>query len=55
MTEAEIILALSEIKEGADQEEAHGKADDLLLEYVPETVKEAYEAACSRVGGFWYA
>lgn len=55
MTEQEVIQALNEIKEGSDQEQAHGEADELILKFAPPAVRDAYEAACLRVGGFWYA
>lgn len=40
--------------DGADQEVAHGRADEILLSCVPEDVADAYRAARDRIG-FWYA
>lgn len=39
-----------------DVEVAHREADDVLLAYVPQEVREAYELVRESTGrGFWYA
>lgn len=44
MTKAELIEKLEELHDGWDHEANHGKADDLLIEFIndPE-VKEAFD------------
>ena len=56
MTHEEIAEAIEELDAlDGDQESAHGKADDILLNLVPSEVAEAWCRARDRVGGFWYA
>ena len=53
MTEEEAVAALDALTDG-DPEGAHGEADNILAEFVPEAVNAAYQRAVQRVG-FWYA
>ena len=61
MTTEEAVAALDAIYPGedvayyADNEAAHGDADDVLLQAVPADVRQAWERVRDRVGGFWYA
>lgn len=52
MTKAQAIKALNAI-DGGDPEVAHSQADDILLAYVPEDVRNAYQALVKRCG--WWA
>ena len=54
MTAKEAIAALDALK-GDDPEGDHCEADEILLAVVPPTVKQAYERAEFRAGGWWYA
>lgn len=38
-----------------DEEANHGTADAILLRFVPTEVREAWERAEERDGGWWYA
>lgn len=38
-----------------DPESAHVDADGVLLAFVPDEVRDAYERVRARCGGFWYA
>jgi hypothetical protein len=49
----EAIRKLDGLADG-DPESAHGWADGVLLEMVPEEVRAAYQRASQRIG-FWYA
>lgn len=51
MTLDELILALYELRDNTDTEEAHGLADDLLLKYI---ANEAVTGAFNQVPK-WYA
>ena len=53
MDEAEAIAALDRLS--TDSEVAHSAADDILVSVVPPKVREAYERAKDRCGGWWYA
>ena len=54
----ESIDQLNAMKEGDDAEIQHGKAEDILCNYLKEIgateLADAFEGACDRVG-FWYA
>lgn len=54
MTPEEAIEKLDEIDDG-DAENVHIVADEILLEYIPQDVRNAYNRVKNRVGGFWYA
>lgn len=55
MTKDEAIARLNEMNEGnSDIEEVHAEADNILAQFVPEDLREAYISARHRVG-FWYA
>lgn len=58
MTKDEAIEALSKI-ETDDREDAHGRADAVLLRFLESNgfsdVSKAWESLCDRCGGFWYA
>jgi hypothetical protein len=49
MTEAEAVQALGGLPDH-DFEAAHARADDILLEFVPAAVADAYRAARERIG-----
>ncbi len=54
MTEQEAIAALDAIGPG-DPEAAHGEADRIMGQCLPDAVAAARRRAEERVGGFWYA
>ncbi len=49
---AEAVAELTAMTNHGDTESDHGRADDLLLRFVPAEVAEAYTRAQERVG-FW--
>jgi hypothetical protein len=55
MTTDEVIAALDALQDIDDPESQHGDADDLLLKYVPEPVRDAYNRVVKRTGSWWYA
>ena len=59
MTQNEAVEKLRSYREGADQEQAHGDADEVLLAVLWANgfgaVADEYKALQKRVGGFWYA
>ena len=55
LTKSEAVAKLNELADnpGDDPERTHGTADDVLLAYVPEDVREAYQAVVD--ASLWWA
>lgn len=51
--EKEAISMLDKLN--SDPETAHYAADEIVLAVVSQEVKDAYERAVERAGGWWYA
>ncbi len=54
LTKKQAVEALDAIS-GVDPEEAHWKADEILLMVVTPEIREAYERVIERAGAWWYA
>lgn len=54
MTPEEAVQALDALP-GRDAEGEHGTAENILLAFVPAEVRDAYQRAAARAGGYWYA
>jgi hypothetical protein len=59
MTQDEAVAKLRSYGANADQEQAHGDADGVLLAVLRANgfavIADEWEALSERVGGFWYA
>lgn len=57
MTSRETVKAIDELDaiHGKDSESAHIKADAIVLNALPDVVKEAYQRVKARCGKFYYA
>jgi hypothetical protein len=51
---AEVVAKLDAIVD-SDPEGMHSDADDVLLEFVPASVRAAYERVVKRADAWWYA
>lgn len=40
---------------GQDKEVEHSDADTIIVEFLPEEIRQAYQNAQQRSGGWWYA